>query len=170
MFNRFKASQGGFDYSDIEYLVEKNYLADFSSPNVLMTKIENGEKKLVKDFKFIELFIVTPKFKEGIFVDNEEAALEAWKAFPAWMTINGQLVNVRNMEYQVFEEQYELIINGNGILHKTIVEAFTSYKKFVKDGKVQGMGIKKAIEKKLWDDIAELIVAEQESKDVTGSL
>lgn len=170
LFTKYKIIQEGFEYEDLEVLVNKGYLEDFNSDKVPRTVFEHGKRRQITELKTFDLFMVTDKFKEGIWIDSEEAALEAWQSFPTWMKINEKSTNIKNMVYDEFVEHYSKIISGNGVLHRKIVTAFSHFRRFVKAGKVTGMGIKKALDKKLWNDIEELLELEEDDKDVIESI
>ena len=156
---------GYFPASDLKKLIDKGYLEDFNSPKVAQTvTTENGKLITMKNTTIIGLYMVTPKFKEGIYIDDDDAAKEAWAAYPKVMMIDGKITATLNIEYDTFVEKYGNIINGNGILHKKIVEMFSKYKKLLKDGKANGMGLKKAIETKYWETIEVMVEMEEEEK------
>lgn len=168
IYNNYVEQQKGFEYEDILDLIKKGYVEDFSSDKVLKTYIDEKRTiKRVKDVKLLELYLVTPKFKEGILVDDDEAAKEAWDAYPKVLKIDGRMQTALNMPYEQFEEAYAKIVNGNGIFHKKIVEMFIQYKRLVKEGKSYGMGIKRALEQKHWEVIEAMIELENEEQNET---
>lgn len=156
---------GYFTKSDLDNIVDKGYVEDLNSPNVSQTiTLEDGKTTVVKKASIVELYMVTPKFKEGIYIDDEDAAKEAWGAYPKAFNIDGVPTPALNIEYDIFVQEYGKIIQGNGILHKEIVECFTKYKKLVRDKRMGGMGLKKAIATKLWETIKVVIEMEEEEK------
>lgn len=168
LLNKYIKQEGGFDFSDIEFLISKGYVEDFNTQNFPVTLInEKGRKILIKDKekKLFELYMVTPKFQEDIFIDNYEAAKEAYEIFPRVLYINGVMQSARTIGYEEFEIEYPKIINGNGVLHKRIIQAFSNYKRLIKAKKVHGMGLRNALKQRYWEVIEEMIELDNEENE-----
>jgi hypothetical protein len=173
LFEEYAERHGGFRWLEIEDLEQKGYIANFSDSSVPKTvgiaKTRKGEIKYerVKDVIVLEMVIVTPHFKDQIYVDPEVAAEELLAVYPAWITINGKRQSIKIIgDREEFYEYYKGITGGDIIKHKTIVEAFSNYKKYVEKGKVNGMGIRKALESRLWQDIEQLMEQDKLDRDV----
>lgn len=154
LVNKFNISFG-FNASDIAKLEELGYLENM-----------NSQKPNAK--QSIHLYIITPKLKELLFIDEDDleiACEEAWLAYPKLLTIDGKSQSSRTISRTDFTTVYSKIIKGNIILHKKIVEMFTHYKGLVKKGKVHGLGLKKALETRIWEVIEEMIEQEEEEKE-----
>ena len=149
--NNFK-----FEKNDLLKLEELGYLENMNSPNSKTNSVH--------------LYIITPKLKELLFIDEDDleiACEEAWLAYPKLLIIDGKSQSSRTISRDEFSTVYTKVIRGNIILHKKIVEMFTHYKKLVKLGKVHGLGLKKAIETRIWEVIEEMIEFEEEDKQQT---
>ncbi len=124
----------------------------------------NGQSSKVDS---IHLYYVTPKLKELLFVDDDDleiACEEAWQAYPKLLKIEGKSQSSRTISRDDFSEAYTKLIRGNIILHKKIVEMFSHYKDLVKKDKVHGLGLKKALETRIWEVIEEMVELEQEEE------
>jgi hypothetical protein len=177
MFEEYAEKHGGFRWLEIEDLEQKGYIANFSDTQIPKTvgivQTRKGEIKYerIKDVIILEMVIVTPHFKDQIYVDPEIAAEELLSVYPAWITINGKRQSIKIIgDRDEFYEYYKGITGGDIIKHKTIVEAFSHYKKYVDKGKVNGMGIRKALESRLWQDIQELMEQDNVDRDAIKSI
>jgi hypothetical protein len=177
MFIEYAERHGGFRWTEIEDLEQKGYIANFSDSNVPKTvailQTRKGEIKYerVKDVIILEMVVVTPKFREQIYIDPELASEELLKVYPAWITINGKRQSIKIIpDRQEFYSYYNEITGGDILKHKSIVEAFSHYKKYVEKGKVNGMGIRKALESRLWEDIEELMEQDKADKDAISNI
>ena len=134
------------------------------------------EKKVVRktvfsDAKYLEMYMVTPTFRDKLYIDKEEAAEEMLLAYPSWITIDGKRQAIKIIpDRNEFYEYYNTITNGDIIKHKLIVEMFSKYRKYVNEGKFNGMGIRKALESKLWLAIQEEVELEGVNKDNIGDI
>lgn len=170
LFSYYCTVHGGFDYMDIKALEEKGYLENFS-PKPIKT-IEKSEiignklsdYKLVDEDYILEMFMVTPLFKGKIYIDADIAAEELLKVAPSWIYINGKRTSIKTVsDREEFYQYYNTIINGDILKHKLIVEMFTHYKRLVEADKISGMGIRKALESRLWEQIQEIIEEEKDN-------
>lgn len=184
LFNNYIEKHGGFDYADIEKLEELNYIENCSSSDVPKTvavkqNIKLGSKSYNKHFEqsrdalILELFIVTPTFKEKVYVDPELAGEEVLNSYPSWAKIKGTRVSLKGIaDRQAFYQYYYEIIAGDILKHKFICEMFSKYKKMLAEPnpKVNGMGILKALESRYWDQIQELLELDSLDKDAVHDL
>lgn len=186
LIEKYKQQHKGFEQRDIDTLIEKEYLLNLNTtnPNVETTilKKESQEKfkpivkktpegeTLVIQNRTLDLLVVTDKFKEGIFIDNDDAAEEIWSIYPKWMNINNKRQSTKSILYEEFKVLYGNLIQGNGILHKKIVECVSNYKKVEKAGHIQLVGIKKFFENKIYNDIEELLEDLEGEKDSINDL
>jgi hypothetical protein len=178
LFKNYFDKHGGFDYDDIERLEEKGYIANFSNSKVPKTvqikASKRGEKEVIKmtDYTILDLIMVTPLFREEVYIDAEEAANEFIKAYPTWISIKDkatgkiQRFSIKSIpDREEFIQFYQTITNGDIIKHKLIVEMAANYKKFVEKGAVAGTNIRKALESRFWEQLEELIELEEADKD-----
>ncbi len=177
LFEEYAARHGGFRWLEIEDLENKGYIANFSNTAIPKTtgivQTKKGEIKYekVKDVIILEMVIVTPHFKDQIYIDPELAAEELLSVYPAWITINNKRQFIKIIGDRLeFYEYYNSITGGDILKHKTIVEAFSHYKKYVEKGKVNGMGIRKALESRLWQDIEQLMEHDKLDRDAIKSI
>jgi len=181
LFKDYTDEHGGIEVADIAKLEELGYIENFSDSTVpktiaverLMNLNKTGYVKTFrqsKDAVILSLFIVTPKFKDLIFIDPEIAAEELQKVFPAWMMIKDRQTGKLQRTFlqgipadkEPFYDYYATIHGGDILKHRYICEMFSHFKKYVTEGKVNGMGIIKALEGKLWKHIKELIELEKD--------
>jgi hypothetical protein len=179
LFLDYAEAHEGFRINEIEDLENKGYIVNFSDSNVPKTTAAIQTKKgelvfeRVKDVIILEMVMVTPKFKDAIYVDGEAAADELLKAYPTWIKIKDRAtgkitkVSVKSVpdrdEFVLF---YANIINGDIIKHKLIVEMATHLKKFVERGDVMASNIRKALESRFWEQIEELVEADEGEGDI----
>lgn len=164
---------GGFTYEEIDDLEQKDYIINFTkngeNKSTLITKTVGGgtiKKQVIGESKVLEMYMVTPSFKEKLYVDKEESAEEFLAVYPSWITIDGKRQSIKIIQdREEFYEYYSTITNGDIIKHKLIVEMFSKYRKYVNEGKVNGMGVRKALESRLWLSIQELVELEDLNKD-----
>lgn len=177
LFNNYTKKHGGFELEDIKKLEEKGYIEDFSNSKVDKTVIKTigrGQAivKKLQEFTILELIMVTPKFKDSIYIDAEIATEEFLKAYPSWITIKDKSTG-KSTRFPIkkitdmtqFVNFYQTIINGDIIKHKLIVEMASHYKKFVDKGVVAGVNVKTALESKFWLQIEELIELEEAERE-----
>jgi hypothetical protein len=182
LFNHYAERHGGFRYLEIEDLQKKGYIENFSDTDipktVKITVTSKGEVKYetVKDAIILELLIVTPHFKEQIYIDPEAAADELLQAYPTWITIKdktgkSQRVSVKTIpDRDEFVQFYNTIINGDILKHKLIVEMATHLRRFVEKKQVIATNIRKALESRFWEQIEELIELEKGDKDMIDTI
>jgi len=188
LFNGYVDKFGGFDYTDIVRLEELGYIENCSATQVPKTvavhnKVNIGSQKYERKFEtssdvlILELFVVTPKFREIVYIDAEIAGEELFSIYPSWITItdkgSGQvkrqsikIIPDRNAFYAYY---YDLI-QGDILKHKYICEMFKHYRKLILAEKIQGMGILKALESRLWTQIEELLELEEKTKDTVDDI
>ena len=177
MFKYYSDKHGGFRWLEIKDLEDKNYIVNFSGTEVPKTvglkATVKGEIKYdtVTDVVILEMLMVTPYFKDKIYIDAELAADELLRVYPSFMMIDGKRVPLKLIgDREKFYQEYGDIINGDILKHKVIIEAATQFKKFADKGKVTGMGLKKFLASRFWEYIGELIDLEQVDGDSTKTL
>lgn len=177
LFDNYINKNEGIDFIDINKLEELGYIENCSNNNILKTiGIEKKYKyagntykvdyKKTTDIAILELFIVTPKFKDSIYIDAEVAAEELLKVYPSWIFIENKRQSLKIIpDREEFYQYYNTIINGDILKHKFIVEMFSRYRKLIDDNKINGMGIKKALESRFWEEIEKLTEEEESDKN-----
>lgn len=183
LFINYVEKHDGIDYMDILKLEELGYIEDCGSNNeiektVTISVVKKGNKyektyRKLKNVVLLDLLIVTPLFKEKVYIDPEVAAEEVLKAYPAWMIIKGSRTYLKGIpsDKEPFYEYYNSIIQGDILKHKFIVEMFKHVKRLtstIKNGNpvLNPVGLVKALESKLYNDIEELLALEEAEKDV----
>ena len=179
LLEHYTKAYGGFSYEEIDGLEEKDYIFNYGKNKegkATLLTIPVQEKKVVRktvfsDAKYLEMYMVTPTFRDKLYIDKEEAAEEMLLAYPSWITIDGKRQAIKIIpDRNEFYEYYNTITNGDIIKHKLIVEMFSKYRKYVNEGKFNGMGIRKALESKLWLAIQEEVELEGVNKDNIGDI
>lgn len=182
LFNNYNERHGGFRFLEIRDLEQKGYIENFSNTKIPKTvkSIVTKEGKVTYDVSedaiILELVIVTPHFKDQIYIDSELAADELLKAYPSWIVIKdksgkSQRFSVKSIpDRDEFVQFYAGIINGDILKHKLIVEMATQLRRFVERGEVGATNIRKALESRFWEQIEELVEIEQIDKDMLSSL
>ena len=182
LFNNYNERHGGFRYLEVKDLEEKGYIENFSDTDIpktiKVTTTKKGEIKYetIKDVMILELILVTPHFKDQIYIDAELAADELLQAYPTWIVIKdktgkSQRVSVKTIpDRDEFVQFYHSIINGDILKHKLIVEMATHLRRFVEKKEVMATNIRKALESRFWEQIEELIELEKGDKDMIQSL
>jgi hypothetical protein len=182
MFNNYIDRHGGFRFLEIDDLETKGFIENFSNTEipktVKITTTKKGEVKYerVTDVMILELIVVTPLFKDQIYVDAELATDELLQAYPTWIIIKDksgktQRVSVKSVpDRDEFIQFYSNIINGDILKHKLIVEMATHLRRFVEKKEVMATNIRKALESRFWEQIEELIELEKDDKDMITRL
>lgn len=182
LFNNYNERHGGFRFLEIEDLEKKRYIENFSNTNVpktvkvVVTKEGTVTYDAVEDVIILELVIVTPYFKDQIYIDAELAADELLKAYPTWIVIKdksgkSQRFSVKSIpDRDEFVQFYATIINGDILKHKLIIEMANQLRRFVERGEVGATNIRKALESRFWEQIEELVEIEKIDKDMLSSL
>lgn len=181
LFNNWVTEFGGIDFLDIDRLEKLGYIENFSNSKVEKTVSKSsykyaGDKYVVetektKDIAILELFLVTPKFRDLVYIDAEQAAEELLASYPAWVLIkkDGEAKRVmlkKVPDREAFYQYYEKITGGDILKHKYIVKMFSHYKILVEKNKIAGMNVINALESRLWLDIEPLIDLEGKDKDI----
>jgi len=183
LFNNYTERYGGFRYLEVYDLEQKGYIENFSDTEipktVKITTTKKGEVKYERltDVMILDLIMVTPLFRDQIYIDAEAATDELLTAYPTWITIKdhktgkSQRVSVKSVpDRDEFVQYYNSIINGDILKHKLIVEMATHLRKFVDKKEVTATNIRKALESRFWEQIEELIELEKGDKDMIKSL
>lgn len=182
LFTDYCNTFGGIAFADIAELEQLGYIENCSNSPVLKTikvkrKFKHAknnyeiEQEQSKDVNILELFLVSPKFKDAVYIDPEIAGEEVLKSYPAWITIQGQKTSAKTItDREGFYQYYQTITNGDILKHRYICEMFGHYKKLLKEGKVSGLGITKALERKLYDDIQELLEDTDKERDAINDI
>jgi hypothetical protein len=185
LFNKYINSiDNSILFDDIQILEEKGYIENCSNtklPKTIVVKrtIEYAGSSTIfeivksKDVAILELFIVTPKFKEQVYIEAEAAAEELLKIYPAWISIKDkQSGRISRQSIKMIEDRdafYEMYhrvhTQGDILKHRYICDMFSHYRRLVSEGKVQGMNILKALESRLYQDIEQLLEEENGNKD-----
>lgn len=182
LFHDYIKEYGVIDFVDIDALEKLGYIENFANSKVPKTTIIKKEynyaeqkyiteKKPITDIIILELFMITPKFKELVYLDAEEAAEELLSVYPSWVNIKGKQTPLKKIpDREAFYQYYFSITNGDMLKHKYIVEMFRHYRDLIKKDKVLGMNIINALESKLWMEIEELIELNKQDKDQIDDL
>jgi hypothetical protein len=182
LFYNYIEKHDGIDYMDILKLENLGYVEDCGNNNEIEKTVEivinkqsgyKKEYKKLKDVVLLDLLIVTPLFKNKVYIDPEIAAEEVLKAYPSWMIIKGSRTYLKGIPFdkEPFYEYYNSIIQGDILKHKFIVEMFKHVKRLTETKKggvpvLNPVGLVKALESKLYNDIEELLALEETDKDV----
>lgn len=137
----------GFKKEDIKELLEHGYLT-FIVPN---------EYDLY-NFKIEEEVI-------DLLVANKKDFKEFFYSFPKTFVIDGRITSARNCDYDRLEEFYLKLIKQNKIMHKFIMKGTENYKKLLKTGETNPMGIEKYIKGRNYETYAELESDYENSED-----
>lgn len=182
LFNHYINRFNGIDYMDILKLEELGYIEDCGSNNeiektvkVELVKRGAGYEKVyekVKDIVLLDLLIVTPLFRDKVYIDPEVAANELLAVYPAWMIIKGQRTFMKGIpaDKEPFYAYYNTIIEGDILKHKFIVSMFSHFKRLYTKGAINPVGLIKALESKMYNDIEELLELEESEKDKFGNI
>ena len=77
---------------------------------------------------------------------------EFWRAYPAWININGKEVSARSIGIEVVTKIYPAAIKNDIVLHKTIINLLDNYRKH---NRYAEMGIEKFVHSRHWELLAE---------------
>jgi len=134
----------GFEPEEIDALVDKGLVID----------LNKGDEYLM------DSYIVTDKFLEGLYFDDEEApAREFWDMYPRMLYIDGKRFAARNTDKDKFFEDYAKEIGMRVDKHKDIIQAL----EYAVQNKLVNMGIRKWFDSKQWEAIQEEMEVRKEA-------
>lgn len=141
----------GLTRDRMEYLIERGYLVNYSRDS---DPIETRYAP--------EMFFVTDKFKNIIFLSDDEAGKELHRAYPSFLHINGQSIPAKACDKDEMFKVYARKIGNNIKTHKKVLEALEIYKS---KGMIN-MGFEKFIRSEYWTSINEI----EDTSSNTGSI
>lgn len=126
----------GFNPDEIEDLVKKGLTINLNE----------------KDDYFMDSFIVTDKFLEGLYFDDENIpAQEFWDTYPRMLYVESKRFAARNTDKDKFFEDYVKEIGMRVDKHKRIMSAL----EYAVQNRLVNMGIRKWFDSKQWEAIEE---------------
>ncbi len=135
-----KGGVNGLTRDRMTYLMEKGYLVNYSRDS---DPIETRYAP--------EMFFVTDKFKNLIFISDQMAGKELWNLYPAFLKINGDSIPAKSCNKDEILTLYSRKIGNNISTHQRVIEALTTYKE-----RGLNMGIEKFIRSEHWENVGEL--------------
>lgn len=133
---KFVTEGEGFDPDEIDSLVNKGLVINLNQ----------------KDDYYMDSFVVTDMFLEGLFYDDETIpGTEFWNRYPKMLYIEGKRFAARNTDKDKFVEDYYKEIGMRVDKHKKIMEAL----EYAIKNKLVTMGLRKWFDSKQWETIEE---------------
>jgi len=127
-----------FKKEDVKELIEQGYIKEIAPNNYDLY-----------NFKLSEIL------QEDLILSKSDFE-EFFNAFPKTFVLNGKITSARNVDYDKLETSYIKITKKSKHMHNYIMEATERYKKMLKTGETNPMGIDKFINARNYETYIEL--------------
>jgi hypothetical protein len=136
---RYYKNKIGFKREEVKELIHHEYLIP----------LVPGEYDLYN-------FVVSSEVLTMLIAGDDEFE-EFFQAFPKTFLINGIITSARNCDYDRLKTLYLKLIKGNKLMHNKILQSVEIYKKMLKDGLTNPMGITKFVDARNYETYFELV-------------
>jgi len=130
----YQKEVGAFKASEYNYLIDNGYLENFN---------EGGKFNLAN-------LIITPKFSEEVFIDEDVAFEQILSVYPKKFLLDGKEWSLLNANLNQLEIEYGKIIKRNKYKHEEILEKTKIMTNKMKRGLINYRGIGKYILGRNW--------------------